>query len=139
MEVRGAVATWRWFHCIYVDYVCSGTRVSHSGGKWTFFIQKFLEPSLLSDFQYWKKLKCIKFWRASRSKLLSSPFVYLQDFDSKYKKFTYYLLDNFLRFNDYLGKLYNVLNQCIWTQRIKIIYVLIHLIVKSKFDKQIGK
>ena len=49
-----------------------------------------------------------------------------------------FLHNNFLRFNNYLGKLYIVLNECLVTNRIQITLLLFHLIIINKFYEQNG-
>ena len=44
---------------------------------------------------------------------------------------------NFLRFNNRLGKVYIVLNECLGTHRTQIICLLFHFIVINKFYEQI--
>ena len=54
-------------------------------------------------------------------------------------KLKFVACNNFLRFNNCLGKLYIVLNECLGTHRIQITCLLLHLIVLNKFWEQSGK
>ena len=50
-----------------------------------------------------------------------------------------FIHNNFLGFNNCLGKLYIVLSECLATSRVQIICLLFHFIVINTFYEKIGK